>query len=70
MFTSVTVPYATSVTATDINDFGAISGFFTENRQTEGFVDLDGKFTVLSHSGWSDVQALGLSVSPEGVRVI
>jgi hypothetical protein len=61
VFTSVTVPDATSVTATDINDLGEVSGFFTAKDQTEGFVDLNGKFTVLSHSGWLDVQALGLN---------
>ena len=53
---------ATSVTATDINDAGDISGFFTnKNGNEKGFVEIDGSTTVLSHPGWTDVQALGLN---------
>jgi hypothetical protein len=60
-FSNVSISNATSVTATDINDKGEISGFFTRNGNEKGFVDINGKILVLSHPGWTDIQALGLN---------
>jgi probable HAF family extracellular repeat protein len=60
-------PGITSVTATDVNDKGWISGFMTQNGSTMGFIDENGKLLTLSgqtiaalaHA--SDVQVLGLN---------
>jgi hypothetical protein len=61
-FAPVNVAGATSVTATDINDRGQISGFFTAGGATEGFIDVGGKITTLAGpAGATDVQALGLN---------
>ncbi len=62
-FTSVNVASATSVTATDINDKGDISGFFTSGTGAmDGFVDNNGTITTLTGpSGAATVQALGLN---------
>ena len=66
-FTNIAISGATSVTATDINDEGDVSGFFTKGGKTDGFVDINGSITVLSHAGWSDIQALGLNDAGEVV---
>jgi hypothetical protein len=61
-FTPVNVAGATSVTATDINDSGQISGFFTAGGNTDGFIDSNGKITTLTGpAGATNVQALGLN---------
>lgn len=61
-FNPVVINGFTSLTATDINDFGQISGFGTFNGATEGFFDNHGQVTYLKGpSGASDVQALGLN---------
>jgi len=61
-YSAVKIAGATSLTATDVNDKGQISGFFTKGGVTDGFVDTNGKFLVLSGpAGASDVQALGLN---------
>jgi hypothetical protein len=61
-FNAVTMAGATSLTATDINDKDQISGFFTKAGVTDGFVETNGKFLILSGpAGATDVQALGLN---------
>jgi hypothetical protein len=61
-FTDITMAGATSLTATDINNKGVISGFFTAGGNTDGFVDVNGTFTVLTGpAGASNVNALGLN---------
>jgi hypothetical protein len=61
-FVKVHVPGATSVTATDINDQGDISGFFQKGGATEGFLEVSGHvYTLSGPAGATDVQALGLN---------
>jgi uncharacterized membrane protein len=62
-FSPVVINGLTSLTATDINDLGQISGFgTTASGATEGFFDNHGQVTFLKGpSGASDVQALGLN---------
>jgi hypothetical protein len=61
-FTAVKVADDNSVTATDINDKGQISGFVTKNGATEGFLDIKGKFVTLTGpTGATDVMAFGVN---------
>ncbi len=62
-YTAITMKGAVSLTATDVNNLGQVSGFFTNGSgATDGFVDTNGKFLVLSGpAGASDVNALGLN---------
>lgn len=61
-FTPVTVKGATSVTATDINNEGVISGFDVTGTVTDGFIDNNGSITTLTGpAGATSTQALGLN---------
>jgi probable HAF family extracellular repeat protein len=69
VFTPVTLPVmADSVTATGVNDEGDISGFFTVNKVTSGFVlGEDHSFMMIQLGGGTNTQALG--ISEDGVVV-
>jgi hypothetical protein len=62
-FSNVAISGATSVTATDINDQGFISGFYTNKAgKTEGFIDENGTIhSIPGGIGDSNVQVLGLN---------
>ena len=62
-FQNVAIANATSVTATDINDEGVISGFYTTaGGQTEGFLDSGGHILGIPGGlGDTDVQVLGVN---------
>ena len=62
-FSNVAISGATSVTATDVNDEGYISGFYTTaGGKTEGFIDEGGHIlSIPGGYGDSNVQVLGLN---------
>jgi probable HAF family extracellular repeat protein len=61
-FADVVLPVAAdSVTATGIADDGTVSGFFTMNKATSGFVLRHGAFRQLSFGAGSNTQALGIN---------
>jgi hypothetical protein len=63
VFTPVTISGATSVTATDVNDEGYISGFYTNAAgKSQGFIDEAGHIiNIPGGSGDFNVQVLGLN---------
>jgi probable HAF family extracellular repeat protein len=67
-FDAINVSGFSSVTATDINDKGQISGFVANNGVSEGFFDNHGKITLLAGpNGAVSSQALGLNNKGEVV---
>jgi probable HAF family extracellular repeat protein len=68
-FKLVTVPGATSLTATAINNMGAVAGFYSNAKGTvDAFLKLhDNKLTVIAVPGASSTQAFGLNDAGEVV---
>jgi hypothetical protein len=68
-FKLVTVPGATSLTATAINNKGTVAGFFTNKKgATDAFVKLhSGRISTIAVPGASMTQAFGLNDSGEVV---
>ena len=67
-FAGVVLPVAAdSVTATGIADDGTVSGFYTTNKVTSGFVLRHGHFQRLSFGGGTNTQALGINDGHEVV---
>jgi probable HAF family extracellular repeat protein len=61
-FTKVTLPVAAdSVTATGINDKGAVVGFYTTGKITRGFLLQHGSFQHFRFGGGTNTQALGVN---------
>ena len=61
-FAAVNIGGFSSVTATDVNDLGQISGFVSNGASTEGFFTDHSHVTLLAGpKGASNVQALGLN---------
>lgn len=60
-FTPVTLAGASSLTATGINDRGAISGFATEGTSTVSFLDRSGVFRTIAYPGATQTEAFGIN---------
>jgi uncharacterized membrane protein len=61
-FDAINIAGATSVTATDINNQGYVSGFYTTALNTvDGFLDKNGVITTISINGSFNTQFLGLN---------